>query len=184
MNSRRSSRAAATPTRGCGKYRRAATTDRESPMPASTIGPSPGRTGRTTDRGGRRRPGGRRGARRARGFGSGEDEGEERFGQRGVDVMVFFFGTDFPVGGRREIWRGSAPRAPWGNPPRGAEARARVRPPRRRIRRSRSMARFVMSSRRGSLGVSCVGVGRDARRRAAPSGNFPPIDRYRARSLA
>ena len=76
--------------------------------------------------------------------------------------------------------RGSAPRAPWGNPPRGAEARARVRPPRRRIRRSRSMARFVMSSRRGSPGVSCVGVGRDARRRAAPSGNFPAIDRYRA----
>ena len=42
------------------------------------------------------------------------------------------------------------------------------------------MARFVMSSRRGSPGVSCVGVGRDARRRAAPSGNFPAIDRYRA----
>ena len=98
-------------------------------------------------------------------------------------MVDFFFGTDFPVGGRREIWRGSAPRAPWGNPPRGAEARARVRPPRRRIRRSRSMARFVMSSRRGSPGVSCVGVGRDARRRAAPSGNFPAIDRYRA-SLA
>ena len=89
---------------------------------------------------------------------------------------------------RRDGWRQSPglgearhPGHRWGTPPRGAEARARVRRARRRIRRSRSMARFMMSSRRGSPGVSCVGVGRDARRRAAPSGNFPPIDRYRAR---